>query len=133
MPLIQWDNTYESGLQEIDDHHQKLLEILNRAYDAKLYSTDKEEIQTIFQELINYSNYHFDTEEQILKDAGLPGLNAHIRKHNYFKNQLDAMMQEFISGGPQVNTDIVLFLWEWLKNHILEDDMQLFSKLSKSK
>ena len=133
MPLIQWDNTYESGLHEIDDHHLKLLEILNRAYDVKLYSTDKEEIQTIFQELIKYTNYHFDTEEQMLKDAGLPGLNAHIKKHNDFKNQLDAMMQEYISGGPQVNTDIVLFLWEWLKNHILEDDMQLFSKLSKSK
>ncbi len=130
MPLTIWNSTYELGLQEIDEHHRNLVELLNKTYDLILYSTDNDEIQTILLELIKYTDYHFDVEEQMMKEASFRGLKTHITKHNNFKKQLTVLMQAYLSGAHPVNTDIVLFLWDWLIKHILKDDKKLIAFLS---
>jgi len=42
-------------------------------------------------------------------------------------------MQDYLSSSPNVNTDIILFLSDWLKKHILKDDRKFTIYLSKSK
>jgi hemerythrin len=74
------------------------------------------------EELIRYADYHFDAEEQMMKGISFKGIKSHKTKHNKFKNQLSDLMQNYLSGEPHVNTDIVLFLRDWLINHILKDD-----------
>lgn len=130
MPLTEWDKSYELGIQEIDEHHQKLVELLNKTYDSILYSTKKDEIQTILAELIKYTDYHFDAEEQMMREAKFTGLKTQVTNHKTFKKQLAILMQNYLSGEPNVNTDIVLFLWDWLKKHILEDDKKFKAYLS---
>ena len=129
MPLTEWDNTYELGIQEIDDHHRELVEILNKTYDLILYSADNEEIQNILLELTKYTDYHFDAEEQLMKEAGFTGLKTHVTKHGNFKKQLAILMQDNLSEAPHVNTDIVLFLWDWLHKHILKYDQKFIAHL----
>jgi hemerythrin-like metal-binding protein len=122
MPLTEWNDSYELGIKELDDHHRQLVELLNKAYNQILYSTDKDDIHPILQELIKYSDYHFAAEEQMMRDIGYKGVKSHITKHNNFKKQLTSLMN---SEEPHVNTDIVLFLWDWLIKHILKDDKKL--------
>ena len=130
MRLIEWDNTYELGIQKIDEHHRKLIELLNKAYDLLLYPTDKANIQTILQELIKYTEYHFDAEEQLMKEAGYKGLMSHVTKHNNFKNKLSAFMLDYVSGAVNLNTDMVMFLCDWLRLHILKDDKKFITYLA---
>lgn len=129
MPLTEWDNRYELGIQKIDDHHRVLVELLNKTYDMVLYSTSKNEIQTILLELTKYTDYHFDTEEQMMKEAGFTGLKTHITKHRTFKKQIDVLIQNQLSESPYINSDIVLFLWDWLQKHILKYDKKLITFL----
>jgi len=133
MNLIEWDRTYELGIQEIDDHHRKLIELLNKSYDLLLCSTDKTEMQAILQELVAYTDYHFDAEECLMTEASYKGLMPHVIKHNNFKHQLAVLMQDYLSRLPNVNTDIVLFLCGWLKKHILKDDKKFTIYLSNSR
>lgn len=133
MHLIEWDNTYELGIQTIDDHHRKLIELLNKSYDLLLLSADKTEIQLILYELAEYADYHFDAEEHLMKEVGYQGLMPHADKHNNFKNQLAVLMQDYLSRSPNVNTDIILFLTDWLKKHILKDDRKFAIYLSRSR
>jgi hemerythrin len=133
MHLIEWDTTYELGIQKIDYHHKTLIELLNKAYSLLLYSTDKANIQTILQELIKYTEYHFDAEELLMKDVSYKGLIPHVIKHSGFKNQFDNLMQDYLSGAPNVYTDTVMFLCNWFTKHILKDDRKFTIYLSKSK
>jgi hemerythrin len=127
MPLTEWDKAYELGIQEIDNHHRKLVELLNKAYDLILYSTDRDEIQTILQELIKYTDYHFAAEQQIMKEVEFRGLKTHISKHRNFRKQLSDLMRDSLAGTHFVKNDIVLILWDWLKNHIQKEDKKLMA------
>jgi len=133
MHVIEWDNTYELGIQIIDDHHRELIELLNKSYDLLLFSTDKAGIKTILQELTDYADYHFNAEERLMDEVGYKGLVPHVDKHSSFKHQLAVLMQDYLSSSPNVNTDIILFLSDWLKKHILKDDRKFTIYLSKSK
>jgi hemerythrin len=133
MHVIEWDHTYELGIQPIDEHHRKLIELLNNSYDLLLYSADKAGMKTILQELTDYTDYHFGAEEHLMNEVSYKGLMPHIDKHNDFKNQIADLMQDYLSRSPNVNTDIILFLSAWLKKHILKDDRKFTVYLSKSK
>jgi hemerythrin len=130
MPLTEWDKSYELGMPELDEHHRKLVELLNKTYDLILYSTNKDEIQAILAELIKYTEYHFEAEERMMKEAGFPGLKTQVTDHDTFKKQLAGLRRDYLSGAPKVNTDIVLFLWDWLKNHIIKGDKAFEAFLS---
>ena len=54
MDVIEWNSSYELGIQAIDNHHGKLIELLNKSYDILLLSTDKTEMQSILYELAEY-------------------------------------------------------------------------------
>ena len=130
MSLTEWDNRYELGIQMIDEHHKKLVELMNNTYNLILYSTKKDEMQTILTELLKFTHYHFDAEVQIMIESEYAGLKTHVSEHNIFKKQLDEMMQNYLSGAPHVDTDIVIFLWDWLQKHILKYDKKLAAYLS---
>jgi len=122
MPLTEWDESYNLGIKEIDEHHQKLVELINNVYDIILYSTKKRDIERILQELMDYTNYHFEAEEQMMKEARFSRYRSHVKRHNEFKMQLNALFAGYHSGEAFVSTDVVLFLREWLLNHILKED-----------
>lgn len=122
MPLTEWDPSYNLGVNEIDEHHQKLVELINKAYDVILYSTKRRDIEHILKELMDYTNYHFDVEERMMKEAKFSGYRSHVKRHNEFKMQLDALYAGYHSGEAFVSTDVVLFLREWLVSHILKAD-----------
>jgi hemerythrin-like metal-binding protein len=131
MLLIEWYKTYELGILEIDDHHRKLVDLLNKTYNMILCPTVKNEIHEILNELLNYTEYHFTAEEQIMKAARYTVIKTHVTKHNIFKKQLSELMHAYHSGKPHLHNDVVLFLWYWLKNHILKDDKELTDYMSR--
>ena len=133
MHVIEWDSSYELGIQTIDNHHRKLIELLNTSYDLLLHSTDKEGMQFVLYELAEYADYHFGAEEYLMNTVSYKGLLPHVNKHNSFKDQLAVLMKDYLSSSPHVNADIILFLSDWLKKHILKDDLKFAVYLSKNK
>jgi len=109
--------------------YQKLVELLNKTYDIILYSTKKRDIEQILKELIDYTNYHFAAEERLMKENKCSGYRAHVNRHNEFKQQLNALYAGYHSGEAFVSTDVVLFLREWLINHILKTDNKIASQV----
>jgi len=131
MHVIEWDSSYELGIETIDDHHRKLIELLNTSYDLLLHSTDKEGMQFVLYELAEYADYHFGAEEYLMNTVSYKGLLPHIDKHNSFKDQLAVLMKDYLSQSPNINTDIILFLSDWLRKHILIEDRKFTTYLSR--
>jgi len=132
MALITWDQSYSVKVAELDGHHQKLFFLLNTLHDAMREGKGNSVIQTIVEELANYTHIHFQREEALMEQTKFPGLDVHRVEHQ----KLMARVSEYkaaLDKGSGVNTSAVLeFLREWLAKHINRMDKAYASHLNAS-
>lgn len=125
MLLIEWDDTLVLGVQEIDEHHRKLVEILNRCYLALMLNEHRHELEGIVKELDAYTRYHFGTEEELMAQAGLAQAPAHAEAHRSFISALEDFRGRLEAGESFVAMDVLMFLKDWLVEHIQKVDRAL--------
>ena len=125
MPLFNWYNQYSIGNDEIDRQHKKLFEIFNRLfYDCM--SSDRNKVSTsVIDELIFYSEYHFETEENHMRNIDYKFIEKHIEDHNDFRNHILEYKQKKSITEHDICHDLILYLNKYIKNHMLEEDKKL--------
>ena len=129
MPLIEWDPSLATGQLEIDAQHTVLIAILNRLHDA--ITTGEAEAATgyILHELIEYTRYHFSSEEALMEALPVEYVNAHKAKHAQLIEQVQGFQAQQERG--EISPDALLeFLKDWLIQHITRTDKQLAAKLA---
>lgn len=120
---IRWSDLFNTGITEIDNQHKKLLNILNKALTLSINSQDSE-IDTIFSELMSYAKYHFTYEEYLFEKYNFPNSGQHLKEHNNFKKTIEEMCasaKEMTKSEESIE-NLVVFLKDWLINHILNSD-----------
>jgi hemerythrin len=58
MILVEMGGDLILGVKQIDEHHEQLVNILHRCYSSLLLHN----LETIIEELRDYTHYHFETE-----------------------------------------------------------------------
>ncbi len=124
MPLIDWTERMNIGIEEIDVQHKKLVDIINQLHDSLKSNTFKEELKIIFTELIDYTKYHFSTEEKIMEEAGYEDLEPHKKQHQKFVNKLLRMKDRCYLGKEEISVELSSFLSSWMIGHILRSDKE---------
>lgn len=132
MKKLHWDESFSVHVPELDLQHQKLFDLINRLYetwekgrnDASPLSaiTERSMQYKVIDELIEYSVYHFETEEKYMEQSQYAGLDSQKEEHGKFVDEVNRMKQEFTSGETVETVDLIRFLIEWLKRHILVKD-----------
>lgn len=121
--LIVWTNEYEFGIEEIDNQHKKLVNILNELYSAFLTNQiDNSLILSIITELNKYTQYHFSTEEKIFKKVNFKDSDKHIEKHNKFITDIKKFKNSYLEKDSDLSLDLILFLKDWIIEHIQYED-----------
>ncbi len=131
MPLIQWDQKYETSIKQFDEHHQKLIELINKLYDAMRAGKGNQVLGPIFDELIAYTQYHFSAEEDAFKKTGYLASTTHIREHNKLIEKVTDLKTQFDEGKMGLTTQTMNFLRDWLMNHIQKSDKRYVDHLKK--
>ena len=119
MTLMNWDDIMSVGVEEIDDQHRQLIDLINAAYEA-LQKHDEHRMAELIDRMSQYAKIHFATEEQYLFRCGYPHLEAHKVMHVQF-NQTVAQFKEQQFSNTNLSK-IFVFLSRWLATHILESD-----------
>ena len=123
---FKWKDRYNLNIDEIDRQHMKLFEIGLRAYDLAMTDDSYDhydEIVAILNELLDYTEYHFDYEEKLMESYGYTGYNAQKQEHGFFVGKIRAMVSKDIDSDQQkAVTEVIDFLSEWISNHILLSD-----------
>lgn len=123
--LVEWDRTLELGIDEIDEHHRKLIDILNQCYQALMLNDHTRQLAEIVKELQDYTQYHFEAEEKIMRDTGYEAAGAHVEAHRQFVASIAEFNQRASAGESFVAIEVLTFLKEWLVAHILSTDRAL--------
>ena len=125
-PVIVWEDSWNVGITEIDDDHKKLVSLLQKLFGALIAAQGAEYVKTIFFELIDYTRYHFEREEEIYKEYNYDELEHHKQLHQDLIQQVLDISKELLSEGEteKVSDDFFEFLKHWLVDHILDEDLK---------
>ncbi len=126
MPFIQWDTSFSVGSIILDADHRKLIDILNQIYDAWVQQSDNVELGKLFDDLMEYTDTHFNREEAKLAELDYPDLPRHRAAHDRLRELVMAFRSRHLAGRqPDTLTEeMSKFLKSWLLSHILEEDLR---------
>lgn len=124
MPFITWTTKNKINIPMIDDQHKMLFDLLNRLHSAVSAGHEQGAIGTILDELIDYTVYHFNTEEEIFQQHEFPMLEEHQKEHNHLTQQALDLQTQFKKGSATISFEILDFLHDWLMDHTAGLDME---------
>ncbi len=133
MALLEWSDKLSVNVDEIDAQHKKLIDLINRLNDAWKNDFKREDVRSVFMELIDYTKYHFSSEEKYMEENGYPDLEAHKKQHEKFVKKLQNLQSKCSYNSKEVYTDLLSFLSNWIVVHIMHSDQEYVPYLSGAK
>ena len=132
MKDLIWDDSLSVQVQEIDEDHQKLVDLFNIINHAVEKDESADYIEALLKELINCTIWHFSHEERLMLKYGYSGLAEHKREHQELIQAAREFQQKSLQQGKSINSEDISFLENWLTGHILGADMDLGSYLGET-
>lgn len=127
--MFEMKTEYLTGIDQIDQEHARLFEIAERAYELlnNDFAYDKyDDIIAIIMELKEYTKYHFQHEEEYMESIGYKKMFTQKIQHQQFIEKLDEYDFSEIDENQTKNIeDILMFLGNWLVQHILHCDKDI--------
>ena len=123
MTQVIWNNDYCIGIETIDMQHKKLFDIMHQLDVASQQEADIKDITKLFDELDNYTKYHFEEEEAYFLTLPADEIKRHKKEHDFFISELASTVEQSIRIGA-LSLGLLYFLNDWLINHILIEDQK---------
>lgn len=125
MPFMEWSDDLSVAVYEIDEQHKVLVRFINELHDAVAGGRGDTAVGDIMAGLVNYTVYHFFSEESLMESCGYPDYEQHRKEHiNLTSKTMDLFMQ-CQSDRTALSDQVLFFLKDWLRNHIMVSDRKL--------
>ncbi len=122
--FISWNKTLSVGIEEIDEQHKVIINLINQMHDAIYRHQASEVIQGILSELVEYTRIHFTVEESLMQLLNYPDYDVHCEQHQMLLDQVIKLQEKVASGKTAISFELMHFLKTWLTKHIMNEDMQ---------
>jgi hemerythrin len=110
----------------LSPRYKKLFEIGSRIYDLLSLGDEYDhydEIALIFDELRDYTIFHFGFEEKLMKKYGYEGYENHKIEHDFFVKKLQRLEKtDFDNKQTESLMQMITFVADWITGHILKTD-----------
>jgi hemerythrin len=121
IPGQSWNDSFLLNIDVIDNQHKKFFELFDLIL-ALNKSKDAVKLSSVINELQDYAQYHFETEETLMQNADSENFELHIIQHQFFINKINEFTIAQNYNNPVLTTQIVVFMRKWLLMHITETD-----------
>lgn len=121
---IQWKDEYSVGITHIDQDHKKLINLLNQFSVAYDHAMSEDFEKKALEELIDYTQYHFEREEKLMEDNDFPDLVAHKAQHQAMIRRVNKFVDLYNEKGHDSLKEISEYLTVWLISHINGTDKE---------
>ena len=133
METFIWDKHFTTGLETVDQQHHHLVDLINQLGESLIAGEVQQPaaLQSIFDQLASYAQYHFAEEERLMQETGVDPRHRdpHCLRHVQFVEQLSTMWD---SRSSMANPAEILhgFLRSWLGFHILGEDQTMARQIA---
>ena len=125
MALFEWDDSFITNVQKIDEQHRVLVNTINELHTAMTQGKSNEMLTEIIQGLVDYTVTHFQTEENFMQQHQYPDFPSHKKEHDEFVSEVGKFQQDFLAKKVFLSIKVFNFLIEWIDNHIRTSDQKL--------
>jgi len=135
MAFIEWNDDYRITFAELDEQHRQLFDLINKMYEAMMAGRSERTMTTVvhematmadvLEELMDYTSYHFLTEENYMVEYAYPEYDVQRTAHGQFIERVEAFQRDFDNGRAVHSMEIVEFIRDWWLSHILVLDKTL--------
>jgi len=132
MPIMSWSDELSMNIELFDNEHKKLVDLLNKLFDAMSKGEGHNTLDAMLIELANYTANHFKHEEEAMQKYNFPGLLAHKREHEDFIAKVMDTKQKYEEGAIMLTLPLFEFLKSWVHNHISKSDLSYSGFLIKA-
>jgi len=119
---VEWTKDFSVKVSLMDDEHKVLFDLINDLNNAMIDGESGKTIGKILDALIEYTEYHFGHEEEMLKKISYPNIAEQEKAHRAFVNKMKEFKTEMESGEILLSVKIIDFLKDWLVSHIVNID-----------
>jgi hemerythrin len=130
MALIVWNEQLSVGVPQMDEQHQRLVQLVNQLHDAMGAGQGRDFLHKLLVQLEQYTITHFAAEDQLMQQAGYPDLAPHQAAHEELKRQVAELRQRHAGGESRLTIGVMSFLEKWLTTHIKGTDRKYASLLA---
>jgi hemerythrin len=121
---IEWTPELSVGMDEIDQQHQQLYAIIEQLLDARKQNLDHKSILSLLTRLVDYSDYHFRTEDNYMIENEYPLFLSHRKEHLTYIRKMGELIDALENKNASLSHDMLVFLCDWWKRHVSNSDMK---------
>lgn len=122
--LMPWSDKLSTGINSIDEQHKQLVAMVNALHNAMKMRKGAAESGKILGRLAEYTVSHFAHEEEMFETHKYPERVQHKQAHDDLVAQVVEFKTEFEQGKAALSMELMTFLSDWLRGHILKTDME---------
>jgi hemerythrin len=122
MASLSWNENYSVNIREIDEQHQKLLELVGNLHAAMLQGQGKQTLGKVLDGVVAYAANHFATEERLMKAYGYPEYDEHRTIHQKMTQKVLDIQKHYHQGKVNITLETMKFLEDWVAKHIMGTD-----------
>lgn len=130
---LSWTEALTTGDESLDNQHKYLVDTLNKLGDAIKNGYGKENILRILGILKFYASWHFEQEENSMEEYKCPAAEINKKAHAAFIVKFENYHKEYVDSGgsDELAFKIHEAIVDWIVNHILVVDSELYSCIHK--
>ena len=122
--FLSWTRDLSVHVELFDDQHKRLLALIGDLHKKMEGGAGQEALRGILKELIDYTEYHFSTEEKNFKQYAYPHAAAHIEQHKSLVTKAADLYTGLQNGEGILSIEVLDFLQDWVLNHIQKTDKE---------
>ena len=124
MDNIKWTPAYSVGVEEIDEQHRRLISIINRLAATREEDYDADGLLAILSDLVDYTDYHFRTEDNFMMENEYPLFLSHRKEHLAYIKKMGSLITALENKEPGLVEQMLSYLSDWWQNHIIQSDLR---------
>lgn len=124
MTQVDWNDSLLVDLPTIDEQHKKLIAMSNSLIGAMVNGMGHSILETLFDEMLGYTVYHFEDEEAFMEQIGYPHLDAHKIVHERLKKDVLIFRKKLLTDEVSPE-DALTFINNWIVKHIQQMDIKI--------
>ena len=122
---MEWNESFNIGVEIIDGQHKSLVSHFNKLQSSIAKGQASEEIGNILKFLVDYTKYHFKSEEELMARIKYPDIKTQKRDHQEFVNSVVNYLVKLKKGIPVNTFNMIHFLINWITKHIMKEDRKI--------
>jgi len=122
----KWNQDYNTGNPSMDDEHQKIFQILEKAFEKVSSENTEEKIKETLTKLYMFMKKHFKVEEKYMRDIQYPEYEKHKEVHDQFIDKTNELFLQLKSLNSKIfEKKLAKFIDEEIITHMIDEDKKI--------